>query len=132
MAHRGRRGADERLAALLAAGRTVREAADEAEVSERTAHRRQADPAFAARVAELRGQMVAAATGRLADGLGEAVGVLRALLAHDNPAVRLRAAAKLVELGVKLVVAADEARRLAVLEEQMDRLDADAAGPGQH
>jgi hypothetical protein len=64
--------------------------------------------------------------------MGEAVGVLRALLAHDNPGVRLRAAAKVVELGVKLVVAAEEARRLEHLEEQMDRLDADRreGGPG--
>ena len=56
MAGGGRTGAalDERLAAELAAGRTIKDAATAASVSERTAHRRVADPAFQDRVTEHR------------------------------------------------------------------------------
>jgi hypothetical protein len=46
VAHRGRKNADEALA--LASGKSVREAAAEAGVSKRTAHRRLADPGFRA------------------------------------------------------------------------------------
>src|SRR5690349_4617372 len=77
VAHRGRASADERLAAELAAGKTVRGAADAAGVSERTAFRRLADDRFTSRVADLRGQMVARAAGHLADGMAEAADALR-------------------------------------------------------
>jgi uncharacterized small protein (DUF1192 family) len=109
----------------LAGGHTVREAAAAAGVSERTAHRRLADPTFAARVTELRSRMVESATGRLADGMSEAVGVLRSLLGHDNPAVRLRAAGKLIDLGVKLVAEEETARRLDAMHDEIKRLEAD-------
>jgi hypothetical protein len=119
MAGSGRRNADEALALALASGQTVRDAAAAAGVAERTATRRWADAAFRRRVAELRGDMVGRALGRMADGMTEAADVLRALLAADTPpAVRLGAARSLLELGVKLREAVELEARLTSLEEQ--------------
>jgi hypothetical protein len=118
VAHRGRRNADDRLAAELAAGKTVRDAAGAAGVGERTAHRRLAEPVFKMRVAELRGEMVAAAAGRLADGMGEAAAVLRGLLGSADEHVRHKAAAKLIELGLKVVELAELERRVSELEQR--------------
>ncbi|QDU21884.1 hypothetical protein [Urbifossiella limnaea] len=119
MAHRGR-DADDRLALELAAGATVRDAAGATGVGERTAHRRLADPAFKARVVAARGEMFAAAAGRLAAGLGGAADTLLGLVAHPDPGVRLRAAAKVLELGTELGVVAD-------LHRQVDELEREAA-----
>ena len=116
MAHRGRQNADDLLAAELAAGKTVRDAATAAGVAERTAHRRLTDAEFKARVTGLRASMVSAAAGRLADGMGEAATVLRALLTDAGPDVRHRAAVKVIELGVKLGELTDLERRVAELE----------------
>jgi hypothetical protein len=119
MAHRGR-DADDRLALELAAGATVRDAAGAAGVGERTAHRRLADPAFKARVATAREDMFAAATGRLMAGLGRAADALLGLVADPDPGVRLRAAAKVLELGKELGAVAD-------LQRQMDELERETA-----
>ncbi|HVK09818.1 MAG TPA: hypothetical protein VM597_13665 [Gemmataceae bacterium] len=116
MAHRGRGNADDPLAAALAAGRTVRDAAATAGVSERTAYRRLADEAFATRVAHLRGQMIGRAAGRLADAMGEASDVLRALLASGDEHVRHKAGVKVIELGLKVAEVAELERRVAALE----------------
>src|SRR4051812_38904491 len=88
VSHRGRHSADDALAAALAAGRTVRDAAAAAGVSEKTAHRRNADPAFKARVTALRAGMVTTAAGRLAGGMAAAADVLVALLADADPGER--------------------------------------------
>lgn len=116
MADGGRRNADELLAAALAAGRTVRDAAGAAGVSERTAYRRLSDPVFTQHVAALRDEMVRAAAGRLADGMAAAADILRALLADADPHIRHKAAVKLIELGVKVAELADIQRRVEDLE----------------
>lgn len=87
-----RRDITDLLAAHLAAGATIKDAARELGIGEKTARRRWADPAFKARVAELRREMTTRAVGRLADRMAAAADVLGALL--DSPAemVRLRAA----------------------------------------
>jgi hypothetical protein len=119
VAGRGRHSADDALAAELAAGKTVRDAATAAGVAERTAFRRMTDSNFKARVSALRGDMVATAAGRLADGMGEAAGVLRALLADGDVNVRHRAAVKLLELGLKVVEMAELQRRVDDLERRL-------------
>lgn len=119
MAGRGRADADDALAAALAAGRTVRDAAAAAGVAERTAFRRLADAGFRGRVSELRAGMVSAACGRLADGMAAAADVLRGLLADDDPHVRHKAAVKLIELGVRMRDATEVEARLADLERQL-------------
>jgi hypothetical protein len=120
MARGGRAGADERLAAELAAGKTVREAATSAGVSERTAFRRLVDAAFKARVAELRSEMVRTAAGRLVDGMTEAAGVLRAGLTDPDANIRHKSAVKLIELGVKVTELAELERRVEELEQHFN------------
>jgi hypothetical protein len=113
---RSRRRIDERLAAELAAGKTIREAAPAVGVSERTAHRRLEDPAFRDRVAALRSEMIRAAAGQLVNGMAGAIGVLRAGLSDTNSNIQHKSAVKLIELGVKIT-------ELVELEERMNRLE---------
>src|SRR5262245_31423971 len=82
---------DDLLAVALAAGLLIRDAALAAGVSESTAHRRKRDPAFNARVQELRAGSVEAALGRLTTHATGAVDVLAALLKDPDPRVRLAA-----------------------------------------
>lgn len=121
MAVRGRHSADETLAAELAAGKTVRDAATATGVAERTAFRRLTDPKFKARVSELRGRMVTAA-GRLADGMTAAADVLRALLADEDARLRYKAAGKVLELAASLRVQVELADRMAELKAQAAKL----------
>ena len=116
MAHRGRQSADDRLAAELACGKTVRDAATATGVAERTAHRRQSEPEFRAKVADLRAGMVSAAAGRLADGMTAAANVLREQLGSADEHLRHKSAVKLIELGVKVAELTDLERRLSELE----------------
>lgn len=120
VAHRGRRNADENLALALASGQTLRDAAVAARVGERTATRRWADPTFRQRVADLRGEMVSRALGRMADGMAEAADVLRSLLAAEGESVRLGACRAMLELGVKLREFADVEERFAALERRAE------------
>jgi len=92
----------EKLIAELAGGKTIREAARAANISERTAHRRLADAEFRARIMEARAAAVASATASLVAGMKEASGVLNLLLSHSDPRIQQRAAVKLIELAVKL------------------------------
>jgi hypothetical protein len=127
VAHRGRKNADEALALALAAGQTLRAAAEVAGISERTATRRRANPAFRQREAELRAGMVQRALGKLADGMAEAADRLRELLRADSESVCLGAARALLELGVKLRESVELEQRLAALEERLTGRERQAA-----
>jgi hypothetical protein len=116
MAHGGRRKADEALAAALAMGNTLRDAARAIGIGERTAARRWADAAFKRRVSELRGDMVARSLGRMADAMTDAADVLRKLLKAKSESVRLGTARSLIELGLKLRDSIEVDARLAALE----------------
>jgi hypothetical protein len=111
--------ADARLLTALAAGATVRDAARRAGVSERTAHRRLADPAFRQRVTEARAEMVERALGQLADGASEAVGTLRKLLKAKADPVKLSAARTILEVGNKLRESVELQQRIAALEQRL-------------
>jgi hypothetical protein len=117
----GRKNADEALALALATGQTLRAGAEAAGVAERTAARRWADPAFRRRVAELRGDLVGLALGKLADGMGDAAAKLRGLLDAESESVRLGAARALLELGVKLRQSVELEQRLQALEKRCAR-----------
>jgi AcrR family transcriptional regulator len=106
----------ESLVAALAAGKTIREAAAEAQVSKRTVYNRLADPEFKARVMETRAAALARATGKLLAGLNVACDVLFALLENGDARVQQRAAAKLIELAVKLNVVSEIETRIELLE----------------
>lgn len=112
----GRKNADEVLALGLAAGKTVQAAARAAKVSESTAARRMKDPAFLARVSDLRGEMVGRAVGHLADAMTAAAATLRKLLSCSALNVRLGAARSLIELGVRIREATELEERVKALE----------------
>jgi len=108
--------ADEKLIAELAAGKSIREAAEAAGIAERTAHRRLADAGFKVRIMEARASAVASATAQLLSGMGKASSVLNLLLASSDPNIQHRAAVKLIELSVKLNTITEMERRLEQLE----------------
>ena len=76
MSANGKRKPDDLLVALLAAGKTARDAAPLCGCSERHVSRRLADPDFVAKVNAARSQLAADCTGRLAALLTEAVETL--------------------------------------------------------
>ncbi len=119
MAHRGRRNADEALALALAAGKTVRDAAAEVGIGERTATRRWADPDFRQIVSRHRADMVGRAVGELADSMSAAATTLRVLLDCESPAIRLGAARSILELGVKIKEAVELDERVGALEARL-------------
>ncbi len=110
------RAQDDALALLLAQGQSHSQAASALGISARTVRRRNSDPTFAKRVQEARAHLFEQSLGRLADGATEAVDTLRGLLAADEDRVRLSAAAKILELGLRARDAVEIERRVAALE----------------
>jgi hypothetical protein len=117
MAARGRSQADDLLAAELAAGATVAQAAAAAKVSERTTYRRLADPGFARKVSQVRNRMLGQAVGRLASN-GSLAALVLATMATSakNEASRVAAAKGLLEFMFKGIEVVDHEERLAALE----------------
>lgn len=99
MAGRSRHDADSALAAALARGEKVEDAAKQAGISARTAFRRLQDHDFARLVAEARTQMVRRVGGRLADAGDRAVTTLVGLL--DDDKAKLGAAKAIIEFMFK-------------------------------
>jgi hypothetical protein len=106
----------ERLALLLAEGKTVKDAATLTETGERTAFTWLADRRFQVFLSELRGRMLDAALGRLADAACKAVDTLVALLDEESPNVRLRAAQGILDSMGRLREHVEFERRIATLE----------------
>jgi hypothetical protein len=96
-----RRNIDDLLAAELACGKTLQDAAEAVGCGERTARRRWADLEFKAKVAAIRAELIDRTTGILAENLNAATSTLRELLDDADSRVRLTAAVKLLELAVK-------------------------------
>jgi hypothetical protein len=115
----GRAGAREAVALLLASGRTQESAASELQVDPRTIRRWLADPAFTARMNELRGMMLSVALGRLSESCGKAADALAGLVDSEDPDVKHRAAKAVLELVVKLRDAVTVEERLAEVERQL-------------
>jgi transposase-like protein len=115
-----RRPIDDLLAVRLAGGSSFKDAAAELGVDERTARRRWANPAFRAKVAQLRREMTDRAVGRLADALVEAADELRRLIGSNNESTRLRAAIALLNHATQTVLLADVQARLNALEESLN------------
>ena len=113
-------GEDELILAL-AAGATVREAAEQAGVGERTAHRRLADADFRRAVSEARGRMFDAARGRLAGLASKAAETLQRLMESDKPTVALAAAKAVSELGPRLRESTELKERINRLEDQAEK-----------
>lgn len=119
MAGGGRKSADDALAAALAAGQTLRDAATAAGVSERTAARRAADPAFQRRVEALRAELVSAALGRLAALLSDATDALKRAVSCGKVATEVKAATAIFQQLLKVRDQTIPEERLAAIEEQL-------------
>ncbi len=107
----------ERVALLLAAGRSIRAAAREADCGERTVFTWLDDARYRAYIAELRGRMLDAACGSLSRATGAAVNTLRKLLTDANGNVRLRAALGILDAVVKLRDSTELDARILRLEQ---------------
>jgi hypothetical protein len=124
----GRHGADESLALALARGQTLTEAACAAGVSERTAHRRWAEPAFRRRVSDLRGEVVALAASRLATAMARAADRLAELVESTDPRVALMAAKAVLSLGLLAREKMDSETLLRELEAKLELIESQRQG----
>jgi hypothetical protein len=111
---------EEELVLALAAGATVREAAERAGIEERTVYRRLADAEFRRAVGEVRDRMFDSARGRLAGLTGKATETLARLLESDQPSEALGAAKAILELGPRLCKASQAEERLCRSEDEAD------------
>jgi len=100
----------------LASGRSVKQAATEAGLSERTVYRRLADHGFQKRLQARRDDRLTSALGELVDAAGDAVSTLKHLLNSDEERVRLAAAKALLEQLLKLRDTVTLEQRLQALE----------------
>jgi hypothetical protein len=124
------RRADDLLVAAIAAGASQREAARQAGVSERTAHRRWADPNFRRRVLEARSEIRCQAVGRLTSQSNKATETLAKGMDAKSESVRVSAARAVLKIGQELGGRQEEN---ALLIEQLAEFKAalDAARSGQ-
>ena len=105
------------LSALLRE-RTIEDAAERAQVHERTIRRWLKDPFFGEAYRQARRDAVAIATGRLQQVAAEAVTTLQSVMRDDTaPApARVSAAKTVLELAVKAIEIEDLTARIEVLE----------------
>jgi hypothetical protein len=117
------------VALALAGGATQKQAGIDNGVTGRTVGLWLAEPDFKARVTALRGEMVARAVGKLADGAAAAADELRRLLSEaEADAIKLQASKAVLELGTRLRESAELEGRLAELEARVARQAGQAGG----
>jgi hypothetical protein len=109
----------ERVAALLASGSTIRDAAVESGAGERTIHSWLDDPANRAFVGGLRDRILAETIGRLTQAATRAATVLEGLLEAHGEGVRLRAALGLIDTMIKTCEHGELSARVTELEAQL-------------
>jgi hypothetical protein len=120
MAQRGKQLANQTILLALACGATPETAARQAQVSERTVHRRLADPKFRQQLDQLRSDMMQRTASGLAAAGSESVRTLLDLQKTSvPPATRLGAAKAVLEMSMKLKEMTDLKERIAALEQQM-------------
>lgn len=113
------------IAGLLGA-RTVREAASEAGIHERTGWRYLGDPDVRAELTRRQSAMLAVVTLGIVEDMTEARTVLRAIMTDPVAAgvkgagVRVRAAAIIVDTGLRFFEVLSLADRLSALERRLD------------
>ncbi len=110
---------EERLAAGLARGLSVRQAARLAGLTASTGRRRAAEPGFKDRVAAYRREISGAIVGKLADNAAGAVATLVELLAAGvEPELRLRAAREILNQFTTQAEHLDLSERIEALESE--------------
>ena len=117
-----RRKGDATLIVALAKGLTMRAAAEEAGVSERTVQRRMKDPDFRQAVDAARGQLISETLGRLVSSGSSAAATLQALLKARAEHVQLGAARAILELTQRYRESDELERRIAALEQAAEAL----------
>jgi transposase len=107
---------NDELAALVASGCTIREAAKRLEIGEATAYRRSEKPQFRQRVNELRAASLAASVGKITSLVDESLDVVRSILQNGSDRDKL-AASKIVLSSVgPLSELAELRQRITALE----------------
>jgi hypothetical protein len=121
----------ERVALLIAAGRSIKAAALETKCGERTVHGWLEDDRYRSLVAELRHRMLDEAVGALAEATNQAVSTLKKLLDDEHPNVRLRAAMGILDAVVRLREHVELERRITALEAQNGHAENQIEPPGE-
>jgi hypothetical protein len=121
MARKRNQAAEQALLSALAFGATVEHAARKAGLTERTVYRRLAEPAFRARLDEIRRDATVRTSGMLT---GAALGAVKTLVDLQQDvsvpaAVRRGAARDVLEMNVKYRDAAEIEQRVAALEDRL-------------
>ena len=108
------------LAALLA-GNSIKDAAREAGIGERTGKRWMSEAEFRSEYDRARRELVQQATSRLRKSMNRSVDTLDSIAADSDapPASRVSAGRAIVELGLKAVVLEDLENRIRQLEESL-------------
>ena len=120
MAGGSRRAADFRLVAALASGATYEDAAEAANVSERTVYRRMSDREFRGRLYDARARYLDTALGTLADASTELVTMLLEMArGAESENVRLGAIRTALEASHRLRESTEIGERLAALEDRV-------------
>jgi hypothetical protein len=123
-----RQNIDELLIHYLALGKTFQEAAKLVGCGERTVRRRWANPAFRQAVRRVRQELLAAIRGDACKAALLSIATLEALLASDEPMIRLRAADAILthfralhpEMGTEPEDAQPEQKRVELVCEIVD------------
>src|SRR4051794_17411218 len=124
-AGRHRCGSNDVLVAGLMRGLTLRDAAPQAGMSERTARRRGREPEGMAALRSLEGRVAGEISAGLTALSADALQALAALLADTSPpSVRLRAASTVLTLALRYRDSEDTQRRLTELEDARAELTA--------
>jgi hypothetical protein len=110
----------ERVALLIAAGRSIKAAAVETKCGERTAHEWLEDSRYRLLISRFRRRMIDRAIGLLTRSTNKAVSTLRKLLESENENVRLRAALGIIDATVRLREHVELEERIAALEAMAD------------
>jgi hypothetical protein len=118
-----RHNADDLLAVALAGGATMESAAAQAGVGKTTAWRRSKEPAFRAKVASLRSEMVSRALGHLSEGCGEAAITLRHLmLKSEDERIKSGCAKAILTILSRLRENIEISEQLEALRQQVEEL----------
>ncbi len=121
----GRKGGDEILITALASGMSMKTAARQAGMSERTVYRRLDDPLFRARVQHARTEFLNTTVGRLLAVGTKAVNALAGSLKSKDENVRNRAAIGILSHLIRGIEVTDLAQQVAELRDLLTLKDKD-------
>lgn len=115
---------DEKLALAIASGLSIDQTAAQIGVSRSTVLRRWRDPVVKKRVASLRQEITDRAIGQLVETLHEAILTLKRLMVEsESDGIRLKAAAQLLDTGLKAAAIAQLEARIVELETALKARD---------